>query len=68
MDRLPPEVLAPVSDAFARSLEPGELARAFRAATEALLAEVGQADGQLAARLAATLRELARTDDREVRL
>jgi predicted nucleotidyltransferase len=29
---------------------------------------VGQADGQLAARLAATLRELARTDDREVRL
>jgi hypothetical protein len=43
-----------------RSLDIGELVRAFRVATEALLAEAGQFDADLAGRLADTLRELAR--------
>ena len=60
MDRLPPAATAAVAGALVRSLDIGELVRAFRVAAEALLAEAGQVDAGLADRLAATLRELAR--------
>jgi hypothetical protein len=60
MDNLPPDATAAVTGALVRSLDISELARAFRVATEALLAEAGQADASLAGRLAGTLRELAR--------
>jgi hypothetical protein len=59
MDGLPPAVTAIIAGALVRSLERTELARASRAATEALLAEIGHVDAGLASRLAATLRELA---------
>lgn len=59
MDGLPPAVTANIAGALVRSLERTELARAFRTATEALLAEIGHVDAGLASRLAATLRELA---------
>jgi hypothetical protein len=59
MDRLPPEVTAGFAGALVRSLDISELARAFRVATEALLAEAGQVDAGLAGRLSGTLRELA---------
>lgn len=60
MDNLPPDATASVTGALVRSLDISELARAFRVATEALLAEAGRADASLAGRLAGTLRELAR--------
>jgi hypothetical protein len=60
MDRLPPAATAAVAGALVRSLDISELARAFRVATKALLAEAGEVDAGLADRLAATLRELAR--------
>jgi hypothetical protein len=60
MDCLPPAATPAVAGALVRSLDISELARAFRVATEALLAEAGQVDAGLADRLAATLRELAR--------
>jgi hypothetical protein len=59
IDDLPPEVTAAVAGALVSSLDPGELARAFRAATAALLAEIGQVDDGLARRLSAVLGELA---------
>ena len=59
MDSLPPEATAPLAGALVRSLETSELARAFRAAIEALLAEIGRFDAGLADRLDGTLRELA---------
>jgi len=60
MDSLPPDATAAITGALVRSLDIGELARAFRVATEALLAEAGQVDASLAGRLADTLRELTR--------
>ncbi len=60
MDNLPPDATAAITGALVRSLDSSELARAFRVATEALLAEAGQVDPSLADRLADTLRELAR--------
>ena len=48
----------PPGRSSARSILP-ELARAFRAATEALLTETGHVDDELAARLSGTLRDLA---------
>lgn len=60
MDRLPPAATAAIAGALVRSLAVSELARAFRVATEGLLAETGQVDADLADRLAGTLRELAR--------
>jgi len=59
MDRLPAEVTAGAAGALVRSLDAGELNRAFRAVTQALLAEIALADGDLAARLAGPLEELA---------
>jgi predicted nucleotidyltransferase len=59
MDQLPPDATVAVSGALVRSLDAAELGRAFRAATQALLAEIAQADGGLAIRLAGTLAELA---------
>lgn len=58
-DELRSEVTAPLEAALAGSLERGELARAFRAVTDALLAEIRQVDSDLADRLAAPLAELA---------
>jgi hypothetical protein len=60
MDNLPPDATAAINGALVRSLDVSELARAFRVATEALLAEAGQVDASLADQLADTLRELAR--------
>jgi hypothetical protein len=59
MDDLPAAVTGPVAAALARSPDPAELARAFGAATECLLAEITHADPDLAGRLAGPLRELA---------
>jgi hypothetical protein len=59
MDGLPPAATTIIAGALVRSLERTELARASRAATEALLAEIGHVDAGLASRLAAALRELA---------
>jgi hypothetical protein len=59
MDSLPPVATEAVTGALVRSLDISELARAFRVATETLLAEIGQADAGLAGRLAYPLRELA---------
>ncbi|HYB86019.1 MAG TPA: nucleotidyltransferase domain-containing protein [Streptosporangiaceae bacterium] len=67
MDQLPPEVTAAVAGALVRSLDAGELGRAFRAVTQALLAEIALADGDLAARLAGPLTELAAGTDAQGR-
>jgi hypothetical protein len=55
--RLPPDVTAPFEETLVRSLDPGELRRALRAATEAFLAEVRESDPGLATRLEPVLRE-----------
>jgi len=59
MDQLPAEVLAGFAAGLARSVEAGELERAFRVVTESLIAEIGLVDGGLAGRLSGVLRELA---------
>jgi hypothetical protein len=59
MDQLPAEVLAGFAAGLVRSVEAGELERAFRAVTESLIAEIGLADDGLAGRLSGVLRELA---------
>jgi predicted nucleotidyltransferase len=59
MDSLPPVATTAITGALVRSLDVSELARAFRVATEALLAETRQVDSGLADGLASTLRELA---------
>ena len=59
MDQLPAEVLAGFAAGVVRSVEAGELKRAFLAVTESLIAEVGLVDGGLAGRLSGVLRELA---------
>jgi len=59
LDLLPPEVTAPIAGALVRSLDLGELARAFRVAAAALLREAGHVDAGLARRLADPLHELA---------
>src|SRR5215210_2722221 len=61
IDELPREVTAAVAGALVRSLDAGELKRAFGVAGEALLIEVERIDAELAERLAAPLRELVRT-------
>jgi predicted nucleotidyltransferase len=65
MDQLPAEVLAGFAAGLVRSVEGGELERAFRAVTESLIVEIGLVDGGLAGRLSGVLRELA-GDDAEV--
>ena len=59
IDRLPADVTGALEGALVRSLEPQELARAFRVAIDVLLAEMRFADTALAARLEAPLVELA---------
>jgi len=59
MDQLPAEVLAGFAAGLVRSVEAGELERAFRAVTESLIVEIGLADAGLAGRLTGVLRELA---------
>jgi len=59
MDLLPPDITAGAAVALVRSLDIDELARAFRASTEALLGEAGHVDADLAIRLSSALRELA---------
>lgn len=61
VDGLPPEVTSVVAGALVRSVDPDELARAFRVATDALLGETELLDGELARRLAGPLAELSRT-------
>jgi hypothetical protein len=50
-DRLPTEVLEPFRTTLAGRLDPADLRRAFHAAMDQLLAEVEQADPELADRL-----------------
>jgi predicted nucleotidyltransferase len=58
-DRLPAELTEPLQDALVRAVKPGELRRALRVATAALLEEVRRSDPALAERLAAPFGELA---------
>ncbi|WP_156757484.1 nucleotidyltransferase domain-containing protein [Actinokineospora pegani] len=60
-DDLPTEVRQVVGRALPVSLDQAELARAFTAAVEALVSEIGLADPELAGRLTDPLRELARS-------
>lgn len=64
VDGLPPEVTGAAAGALVRSPDAGELARAFRSATELLLVEIGLVDADLAGRLAGVLRELLPPADR----
>jgi hypothetical protein len=57
-DRLPPEVRAACAGGLVRSLDAAELRRAFGVVIDALLAEVGRSDPDLAGRLSAPLKEL----------
>ncbi|WP_433261981.1 nucleotidyltransferase domain-containing protein [Actinosynnema sp. CS-041913] len=59
LDDLPAAVTAPMAATLVRAPHTTELRRAFAAATEALLAEVGHVDTGLAARIADTVREMA---------
>jgi predicted nucleotidyltransferase len=59
IDLLPQDATAPLAAGLVRSLGAAELRRAFRAVTEALIAEARCADADLAGRLSSTLRELA---------
>lgn len=59
LDQLPAEVTAPIAEALVRSFDAAELARAFRAATAALLTETRYADPELTASLTGPLTELA---------
>lgn len=58
IDALPPEATAAVAAGLVRSLDAAELRRAFGVVTDALIAEVGRADADLADRLRAPLKEL----------
>ncbi|MHB8469585.1 MAG: hypothetical protein ACYDCH_07520 [Gaiellaceae bacterium] len=58
-DALPAASTAPLAEVLVRSLDEAELRRALRAAAAALTAELERSDPPLAARLEATLRELA---------
>jgi hypothetical protein len=58
MDSLPAEITRPLGAALVRGIEAAEIARAFRAATEGLLAETRRVDESLGARLEATVLEL----------
>ena len=59
LDRLPSEVLGRFEGALVRQLERGELARAFRLATDGLLGEIICVDASLAERLRPALTELS---------
>jgi hypothetical protein len=64
-DRLPPEVTAPMREAFVRRLDAAELSRALGAATGALLSELRQSDAEAAGRLEGPLLELAPAASRD---
>jgi hypothetical protein len=64
IDAMPPEAAAAVAAGLVRSLDAAELRRAFGVVTDALIAEVGRADADLADRLSAPLKELAGRDRR----
>jgi predicted nucleotidyltransferase len=66
IDRLPPEVLAAVTEGLVRGLDRAELRRAFRVVTEALIVEVKWADRGLADRLDAVLWGLTGESPRDV--
>ncbi len=55
VDRLPPDVTAPLAETFVRGLEPDELRRALVAARSSLLEEIGRTNAELADRLQAAL-------------
>jgi hypothetical protein len=59
VDRLPPAVTSPLEGALVARIERDEIARAFRVAAAALLAEVRAVDEGLAARLDAALGEIS---------
>ncbi|HEY4418283.1 MAG TPA: nucleotidyltransferase domain-containing protein [Pseudonocardia sp.] len=63
-DALPPEVTGPISEAFVRSLDAGELTRALRAATEAFLTELRATDSSVLTTLQEPLREAGMTGRR----
>ncbi len=56
LDDLPEELRIQAADCLARSLEPAELKRAFRATIDLLLGEIRYVDSALAARLTAPLK------------
>jgi hypothetical protein len=58
MDRLPQQLRASLAGGLVRSLDAGELQRAFIVVTDALMTEVGHSDVNLAGRLSGPLREL----------
>jgi hypothetical protein len=58
IDALPPQATAAVAAGLVRSLDAAELRRAFGVVTDALIAEIGRADADLADRLSAPLKEL----------
>jgi hypothetical protein len=60
-DQLPAEVLAPMQKTLVGSLEPAGLTAAFEATIEALLAEIGHVDQNLASRLQPALDKLVAT-------
>jgi hypothetical protein len=57
---LPVDVTTPIAAALVRSLDVDELRRAFSSACELLLGEIERVDTELARRLSATIRELAK--------
>jgi hypothetical protein len=59
IDRLPPELCAALAGGLVRSLDAGELQRAFGVVTDALVAKVARVDGVLLDRLTGPLKELA---------
>jgi hypothetical protein len=58
MDRLPPSVTEPLQRALVGRLDQATLVHAFRAATDALIEEIGYADAHLAARLKGALLQM----------
>jgi len=68
LDRLPETVTRPIQQALVKTLEPGELWRAFGVAMDALVAETRLVDRSLADRIEPTLRELARPRPSNTRL
>ena len=58
MDRLPPSVTEPLQRALVGRLDQATLVHAFRAATDALIEEIGYADARLAARLKGALLQM----------
>jgi hypothetical protein len=58
IDALPPHATTAVVPGLVRSLDAAELRRAFEVVTDALIAEIGRADADLADRLSGPLKEM----------